>query len=483
MNVKAIFRNVAALISADLVLAASIFILNIFIARDLGDVKFGMYSFAIAFTTMFAVLGHLGMDVIVTRDVAINRDQAKHLFSSVLFLEILLSIFTFFIVCATITLTQDNKDMRTIGYVISFVIICRSLIFLGRAIFRAFEATEWAMIGSTIGGVVLLGFGLLALKSGGDIIDVCWIYSLAHLLIAIFSIVLVIVKFTGGIELTIDISKWRWLLINTIFFAVNGILLPIYNRIDIVMLTFIKGNEFAGWYNAAYQLIIPVVIIATGYSRALFPFVVKAFNYDKNQYDILLNKSLKYCITILLPIGVGVTLLAKLIIDLVFDSQYTESISALQILIWTGIILFLDTFLINIMEATGKQRNATILLGLSTVIAILLNLSLIPRYGLIGAAIATLITQVIQFTVSCLFIGGKSGFISFLKFFPRPLFASAIMGCCMYYLSHWDFYNLPVAIVIGIVIYILTLLVVGGISPEDRAILRKLLSSSRDIAN
>ena len=76
-TVQRIAKNTAALFAAQVVVAILGLVLSIFIARNLGDVVFGKYSFALAFTAIFAVFSDLGCNTLLIREVARYKTQAS----------------------------------------------------------------------------------------------------------------------------------------------------------------------------------------------------------------------------------------------------------------------------------------------------------------------------------------------------------------------------------------------------------------------
>ena len=92
-----------------------------------------------------------------------------------------------------------------------------------------------------------------------------------------------------------------------------------------------------------------------------------------------------------IPIGIGTSILAEKIILLVFGSSYTESVIALEILIWTIVFTFGGAAFTRLLEATDKQLTLTKITGIAAIFNIFLNLVLIPEFGLIGACVSTVL--------------------------------------------------------------------------------------------
>jgi PST family polysaccharide transporter len=170
-------------------------------------------------------------------------------------------------------------------------------------------------------------------------------------------------------------------------------------RIDQVMLGQIVGDASVGHYSAALKLsevwyTIPIAII-----NSAAPIITKSFSNDITQYYTRLQKLFNLMTLIGLALAIPTTILAPLIIQIVYGNEYLLSASILSIHIWTSIFvgwgLLKDMILVT-------QHLTKIILATSVVGAlsnVLINLILIPNYYGIGAAWATLISQILSVSV------------------------------------------------------------------------------------
>ena len=383
----------------------------------------------------------------------------------------------FFLVMLTINLSQNAQDARTVVYIVALGTIATSFVYLCRAIFRAFEKMEWDIVPTVAGTCFLLGVGFFVLYSGYDLVQVVWVYSAAQLLIFAVGLAIVITKFTRP-RIKLAESLWKYLLVTTVPFALNGLLVQVYFRIDTVILAFLKGDIVVGWYTAAYTLaVIPLSVIITGFGRALFPSVAHAFVFTKELYRTLVERAVRYSLVLLIPMATGVTLLAGKIIPFIFGSQFSNSIGSLQLLIWAGILLFLNILYVGILEATRKQKRATLLLAIGAGMNTVLSFVLIPQFSLTGAAISALVTQLICVLISCYMVGQNIEIKALANSFIKPIIASAVMGLFIFY---FGYLHIILLIFIGIVIYCLSFYLLRGITEEDLKTFKSLIDINRE---
>lgn len=174
--------------------------------------------------------------------------------------------------------------------------------------------------------------------------------------------------------------------------------------------------------------------------------------------------------------GFGTTLLADKIILLIFGQGYTQSIAALQILIWTMVFTFIGAAFVQLLQSINKQLIITKISIICVIINIIFNLILIPRYSFIGASFATLITEIVLVGY-ILLISYKLGYgiphEVVMKNLSKVLVATAIMSIFIWYFKSLSLFPL---IFMGILIYFISLCLVKGIDDDDIFLIKEILN-------
>jgi O-antigen/teichoic acid export membrane protein len=212
------------------------------------------------------------------------------------------------------------------------------------------------------------------------------------------------------------------------------------------------------------------------FSYAIFPVMSRFHISSKNALRKTLEKSAKYLFIIGLPLGVGATILADQIILLIYGQAFAPSIAAMQVL-----ALYLPLRFVN--NATGytlSAINKEHLRALSATIAaagnIALNLFLIPKYSLVGASIATAITELVLFACYYYFVAKYFYRLRLSPIFTRPMLACVAMAIFAFYLRGL---NLVLLIASAIIIYTATLYLIKGFDSMDKMIIRTLTEGIR----
>jgi stage V sporulation protein B len=172
---------------------------------------------------------------------------------------------------------------------------------------------------------------------------------------------------------------------------------------------------------------------------------------------------------LVIPIGVGGTLLAMPILNLVFGPQYLRGAIVFQILIWVVSLSSINSVYGYGLIGCDRVKKYTLAISIGTIANLILNFLLIPSYGLIGAAIATLLSEGVMFTLMVIQFE-KIVKVQFWKFLLRPTLAALGMGFLIHQLKHL---HLIVLVFLGIFVYMILLFLLKGISIEEIILLKR----------
>ena len=273
------------------------------------------------------------------------------------------------------------------------------------------------------------------------------------------------------VSLAIDVESWKQNLKESMPFWITTVFISIYFRIDTIMLGFMKGFAVTGWYNAALKIIEVITRIPFLLIVAVFPALAKFHRLSYDKTKLLYEKSFYYMILLALPIATGLILLADRVILHIYSSEFTNSVIALQILAASLIFIFVNYLMGYLLNAIDRQKLFTLTSGITTIFNILLNVILIPKYSYIGAAVATLISEILSFSM-LYYLTSKNKFsINLAKIVAKPIIANIAMIGFVIYLK-----NLHLILIISIsaIIYFLVILAIKGIGKEEINLLQSL---------
>jgi len=221
---------------------------------------------------------------------------------------------------------------------------------------------------------------------------------------------------------------WPSLLRASIPFGVVGLATMTSYKIDTVLLSFYHGDAMVGWYAAPYNLIMMLMIISHSINQSLYPSLTRRYAEDAGAVDRVFGRVMKYLLIISLPIAMGATILARPIVSALYGEAFQRSALALQVLIWVLPAMFLTDLFGHTAMAMDNERGVARVNAVSAVFNVTLNLLLIPPYGFVGAAVTTVLTELVEIVQYRHLLRQQMGLVSLKVTLGRPLAASAIMS-------------------------------------------------------
>lgn len=470
-TIQRIAKNTAALFAAQFVVALLSLVLTIYIARSLGDVIFGKYSFALAFTAIFAVFSDLGYNTLLIREVARDKSQASKYLSNVISVRALLSLIIFALIVITINLMGYPADTKNVVYLFGIYTLVISFSAVFKVTFRAFEKMEYEAGITILAGIIRVSLGLLVLFLGYGLIELAWVFLFSGIFDVLFSFLVCERRFVKP-KIELDFDFWKSTIKVALPLGMLSIFGLIYVRTDTIMLSIMEGDAVVGWYNAAYNLVLGFKPIPHLFMNAIFPLMASYYVSSKDSLRIVYEKSFKYLFILGLPLAVGITLLADKIIIILYGEQFYPSIIALRILAWDVLIVFLYFCLAFILVSIDKQNQMAVIAGCAALMNIILNLFLIPSFSYVGAAVATIITETTLIALYLILISKSFHKLPLSKIFVEPLIASLIMGSFIYCLIS---INLFLLITFAVLVYFMSLYSVKGFSEDDLELLKVII--------
>ncbi|NVM04906.1 MAG: flippase, partial [Candidatus Helarchaeota archaeon] len=259
------------------------------------------------------------------------------------------------------------------------------------AAFKVRMKVGFPVLMNILGSIVLLTFVVIIIHLNGSIKLITLGYVLSGLpgLVLLFWMSRKIIR----PKFLIDLKIWSYFLKESFPLAFYGILLSLSNRMDVLMLSWMKGDAEVGYYSAAFRLILPLSFIPVALVVSLLPVMSRLY-YDKDEsLSRIYQFSLKMMFCLSLPIAVLIYVASEQIVNIIYTSRYYPSTAGLKILIISQIFLFLNVIMNHFIISIRKQLKGLYVVLTMVIINFILNIFLIPKYGLVGASIATVITE------------------------------------------------------------------------------------------
>lgn len=449
------------------------FLLFVLIGRELGPSDFGKFTFALSFIALFAVINDLGLNLLTVREVAADKNLTNKYLNNLVVIKTFLALLSFILVMLLVVFLGYPEKTIKIVFLLALATFFANISFGIRWIFQAYLKLEYDSALGIIQNMFSFGLGYLVLRFNWGINGIGYSQIFVWILILFSSWVLISKKFTP-IGFEFDFEFWRKLLKTSIPFALMLVFTGLYLNLDTVLLSYFKGDQAVGLYNAANRLVLAGKMIPGIVIPALFPIMSEISKRSKEEFDHFLEKSLTLMFCLALPISVGTTFLADKIINLLFGGEFSGSVRALQILVWGMFCMYLSIVMGHGLIAKDYQRINTKITGIGLVISLLVNFSMIQRFGHLGTSVAILTTEFFVMASGMLYARKllNFDFKRLLSPFSKVVFATLIMSIVLYLTKEL---TLVVSIGTGSLSYLATLLSLRGLYGYDFYKLRDLI--------
>ena len=471
-TVQKVAKNTGIIIVGNVIFRIISLFVIIYLARYLGTAGFGKYNFVFAYLAFFGIITDLGLQTILVREMSRDPLIAPKLIGNAYIIRLILSVFAVVLSVVVITLMSYPTDTTTYVYIASLIVLFTSFSDFYVTIFQANFKMKYSIIAKlcfkALSAVLILGI----VFSQGTLMQVfiALVFSevVKTLISYLFSRKIVRPRFK------IDFELWKYLFKESLPIAFASVILIIYYRIDVVMLSMMQGDTSVGIYSAAYKLSEPFSLIPAAFMMSLFPIMSASFKTSKEGLIKSYKLAIRYIFIIMLPIAAGITILADKIILLIYGAEFAGSATALQILIWALVFTSASFVLTNLLVAIEKQKLYTSSMAICAIVNIALNYILIPSFSYNGAATATVATNIVFFLSCYYFISKHLKVPPVGKTLIKPVISSLLMGFFVYYL-----YNMNVTIFLlvplAVAIYLVALLALKTFSEEDWDIIKKVV--------
>lgn len=460
-----IVRNSVAILGARLTEVACGFISISLIARYLGVELFGLYGYVTSIIAILTVLSYFGIQRIIIREIAKDKSCVNKCMGAGIILRVILSIATLGIIYLASMLLDLEPEAITALLVFGLSEIIMSFISLFVSVFTALEkmhydtlftAVSRAINLALIGMVVYFDLGFSALFT---VYLIGNLFSLGLALMFTFSRL-------GWPEFKIDFSFWKFLLRESLPLMLATSISKTFFRVDVFLLKFFKTLSDVSMFYGPHFLIIRLQVIPVTLSTVLFPSLARLAKHSPESLSNVFERAFKILISISLPLTLTAMVLADDFIVLYFGQDFAKAAIVFKILIWTINFMFLECLMVFLLISINKQWFPVYSNTVTLIVNIVLDVILIPKYGYVGASVATLIAYGARTFMTYYFVSTNISFAPLHKIIVRPILSALVMGAVIVLGS--KFGSLYIGLVVSLPSYFAVLWLSNNYSTKDR---------------
>lgn len=465
------------------------YIFQIIVARNLGAPLFGVFFLGLAVFKIFGMIGELGLTQGLIRYVALYRGEGdERRVKGVIILSLKIAITASIVIAVLLiifskTIAEDlfhnielTNILRLFALALPFATLTTMLIFTT----QGFKIMRYkVLVREILEPFLRIVIVIILIMVGLSLYGAAVAYLIPVIAGAIFSFYCLKKVFPQITDKSLKPSyetkkllNFSWPLLLVQFFGVSMLWM------DTIILGFFKSSQEVGIFSAAQRTALLVSIVKISFDGIFAPVISDIYNRGEiRKLSQYFQTVTKWIFTFSFPLFLLVVFFADSILSL-FGPEFTQGASSLFILSLAWIIYAAVGSVGQIIVMTGRQKLHLINIVCVLSVNLILNLFLIPKYGITGAALATFaaisLMGVIELVQVYLFLKIQPYRMDFFK----PLSAGALSLLILF--AIFRLLGSPpglVMIILGslmfLIIYILVLFVFG-LQEEDKLVLKKV---------
>jgi O-antigen/teichoic acid export membrane protein len=444
--------------------AASITVLT----RYLGPDRYGRYTFALLYMQLFGVLADVGLFTTAVREISKAPERADELVANTLALRLLLSLVVIAAGAGISLLLPYRHDVRLAillaGGPLLFGMLTGSVEPVFQAQLRMGRAASAEVIGRAVAlalavlvAVLDLGFyAVIGAAAGGALATLIVTWALSRRLIKL--------------RLRVQREVWRALLAASLPLGLALAINQVYVRADTLIISLSRPYTQVGFYTLAYRILDLVLVFGTVFLNTTLPVTTRMLRDDPARARRVIQVSTDVLALAGIPLAAGGLVLAPAIVHAAGGHRFAGAATPLRLLLFAGALMWINGVFGFALIARERQASALWLNVAGLVFNVVLNVILIPRYGIAAAASVTIASEVLLLAGSYWLMRRYVGFFPSLRTLVPAAAAAVLMALVVGALSSLPW---PVRVLIGAALYCA---MVWAISPSARQLVDRLRS-------
>ncbi len=360
--------------------------------RLLGPDEYGIFMWAIGLATVAEVFMDFGLHQVTIRGIAKDHTQAGPVFRTSLWLKALPAVGMVIVFGGVVVWLRDDPVVRLASLIMLGSAVMRSYVLTARGVLQGLEQFGADALVTVLDRALLLGACGLALWLGASVIQVSLVFLAARVVSTL--VALVIAERSLGSQIG-PAPAWRTLVAEALPVGLFLLVLNLYNRIDTLMLGVMQGDRATGFYNTAYPIYEGLTYASAIITAVLVPRLSRLWVSDRRAYRALVGRSLVGTAALAVVVAGAAWPLAGFAIQLFFGAEYVDAVPALRWLL-VGLPFIYVIWVLHTVALSAHRTDVLLkVTAAGTLLNVGLNLLLIPAYSYTGAAIATVISEVL----------------------------------------------------------------------------------------
>ena len=361
-------------------------------ARYLGPANYGLVNYAASIVNFLKPVMQLGFNAILVKELIDRPDREGVTLGTALAMNLASAFVCILGGLAFVSVANwGQRDTLTVCALYSIGLIFLALEMI-QYWFQAHLLSKYASLTILLSYIAVAAYKLWLLVSGKNIYWFSVSNAADYLLISVA--LLILYKKLGGQRLSFSWHRGREMLKKSIYYILSGLMVTVFAQTDKIMLKAISGDEVTGYYSAAVAVTTMSNFVFVAVIDSARPTILKSL--QKSDREFSENLAALYSVVIFLALAqsVAMTLLAKWLIRILYGSSYAASVGILRLAVWYTTFSYIGAVRDVWILAKNQQHMLWKINLTGALMNVALNALMIPCWGAMGAAAASLITQI-----------------------------------------------------------------------------------------
>jgi O-antigen/teichoic acid export membrane protein len=474
---RQIFKNTAAMATADLVTRAGHIVLSFLVARILQAGGLGIYSTAIAYYGLLSVASGMGAQDFLVREIARERDRTNRYVIHASVMGIVVAVLAVVIFAEILPYLNYSAELTSGMYVVILAIIPGTLNTIQHAVFVAHQRVEFVFYTRFVGTVINVGLSLFLLLQGYGIVSLLIAFVVVEYVVMI-CLFIFINRYIVRLHWEFNLASAKKLVWEMRTFAALSILAALFAQPEIIILSFFKNEDQMGYYSGAIKLASFWFVISQMYMANVYPALSRSYRLAEQKFQILQDKSIKYLLAASLPLTAGMIAVAGPIVKLAYGPGFEPAALLLQVLAWNIPSAFVSAVLWRVLAARNRQDSVLWVRIITLFTRLGIGYLLIWRWGALGAAISAPANLLLNTILLAFYIRRDGIHLNFVQLSWRFAFSALVMGAIIWVFRNQ--LNLWVLVPLAGSVYMFLVILLKGFAADDIALFRRVLQRSAE---
>lgn len=385
-----VFRNASWIIVSKLLQSLFAFVISILTARYLGPSNYGVINYAASLVTFVLPIAQLGLNNTLVQELTQKPQCEGAVLGTSIFLSAISAFFCMGGIIAFAAVANFG-DVETVWIVAIYSInLLLQVLDLIQYWFQAKLLSKYAAIASLLAYIVVSCYKLYLLVTQKSVYWFAASHAIDYLMIAI--LLMLFYRKLGGQKLALNFSLGKQMLAKSRHYIVTGLMVAIFSQTDKIMLQSMIGETATGYYAAAVSIASVSSFVYVAIIDSFRPIIFLR-QEDEEQFEHTLVQLYSIVIYLSLAQSVIMVLCAELLVGILYGEDFSASASALQVIVWYITFSYIGSIRNIWILAKNKQKYLWIINASGALLNVVLNWLVIPKFGVIGAAATSLVTQ------------------------------------------------------------------------------------------